>query len=552
MALSLYWKKNKDTKIFITNDIFIGETIEVEHKIMSLPSVTFTIPTETYIDSDIPDASFEFILAYSNGHIFHGIVSNIEIDHYVGVTTIQGVHIADELSSQRVPTNYALKEITLGEIYNFDTYIRPASLGTGEIISNQKVKENPTEDKKPRVTKTGNKKIDRIKNADGSQTTTTTYEMSDGSSRVVTSHVVKEVYGKNNYKKTTTVTKPDGTVVVTVVNKNGYGSSSTEVNTTKAEAEKEDKKEEDDNISQSYVDIGKLDGMFNSTDWTYKFVDDSDDIVITYLFSNQDKLQALTDICKQTENVMWRVSITEERTIEIGRFGEYKQFMITETNMLGDNLKTINDFTSITNYGIYFTDKSDSGTTALTLRDVYNNPYLQNPEFPIIVTGQEVNTERNYSYIDLIPFGSNNNGDYAVLDKEGLALEAGNIYEEAFTSNDVQTVAENNRELTNVDRLIASRQLYTQAVRKLIHSRRKIGYVLTVNNLTSNHNVGDKVRVTFVDELLKVTKCTNYFKKLMTRDDYFYISSLKEVIGIDGFMFWELTLEKFLYNDSEV
>lgn len=148
-------------------------------------------------------------------------------------------------------------------------------------------------------------------------------------------------------------------------------------------------------------------------------MDDIKDVKFTYLFSNQDKLTALTDACKQTEDVFWRVSLTEMRTIEIGKFGKYKELMIDETNMLGEVFGVEEDFQDICNYGIYFTDKSDSGTTALTLRDIYNRPELQNKNFPIIMTGQEINTERNYQYIDLLPFGANNQGDYAVLDVEG-------------------------------------------------------------------------------------------------------------------------------------
>lgn len=514
---------------------------------MSIPQITFTIPTEVWLDSGIPDAEFEFVLVFDNGHIFHGTTKNINSNNLAGTTTIQATHIADELSHRRVPTNYAIKELTLGEIYNFDSYIRPTGMGEGQIITNQKSNKPDSKDK---VTKTGNKTITTVTNPDKSKTRTTVYKMSDGSTRTVVSQIVKVTYGKNAYKQTTTTTRPDGSVIQTVTTKNGYGSTKTEVTKKLKDSDKNAK--DDDDISVQYIDISRLNGMFNDVDWEYKFIDDSDDIAITYLFSNQDKLQALTDICKQTEDIFWRVSLIEERTIEIGRFGEYKQLMVNEQNLLGNELQTIRDFTTITNYGIYFTDKSDSGTTALTLRDVYNRPELQNPNFPIIMTGQEVNTERNYQYIDLIPFGANNNGDYAVLDVEGVALEAGNIYEEAFTSNDVQTVAQNNKELTNEDRLIAGRQLYTQAVRKLKHSRRKVGYTFTIGELDSNYNVGDKLRLSFVDELLKTDRCTNYYKKLMTVDDYFYITEIQRNTEVDNHTTYTLTVEKFLYNDLEV
>lgn len=562
MSLTLYWKPTKDTRHYITNDVFLGNSISVSHKIMDTPSISFQLPTEVLMDSPIPDAQFEFVLTFDNGHIFHGITERIDSDHVTGVTTIQAVHVATELQHRRVPTNYAIKELTLGEIYTYDEYIRPASMGEGgEIISNQKPREEDkkdgTEPEEKKVTKTGNKTINTVYNEDGSKTKTTTYEMSDGTTREVVSHITKVVTGKGAYVQTTVTTRPDGTVTTTVTTKDGYNKGKTEVTTEKPKEDKDvdkgDNTTKDDGISVNYVELSKLSGMFNDENWTYKFTEEgTDDIVITYLFSNQDKLQALTDVCKQTEDVFWRVSLTEERTIEIGKFGQYKELMVNETNLLGNDLVTQRDFTTITNYGIYLTDKSDSGTTTLTLRDVYNRPYLQNPNFPVILTGEEVNTERSYDYIDLIPFGANNNGDYAVLDKEGLALEAGRVYEQSFTSNDVQPVANNNKELSDEDRLVASRQLYTQAVRKLIHSRRKVGYTFDIKDLPNNYNVGDKVRLTFVDRLLKSEKCSKYFKKVMTMDDYFYISEILVTTTYDGFTSFKLTVEKYLYNDKEV
>lgn len=240
------------------------------------------------------------------------------------------------------------------------------------------------------------------------------------------------------------------------------------------------------------------------------------------------------------------------RTIEIGRFGEYKELMIDETNMLGNSFDIEENYEGVCNYGIYFTDKSDSGTTALTLRDVYNSTELQDPNFPIIQTGLEINTERNYEYMDLIPFGANNHGDYAVLDIEGVALEEGNIYEEAFTSNDVQSVAKNNEEITDADRLEASKQLYRQAIRKLKHSRRKIAYYVEIPSLPAYYNAGDKIRLTVVDRILETTTCSNYYRDLLSVSDYFYITSLTEQIQSGGHTTWRLTVEKYIYNNAEV
>lgn len=328
--------------------------------------------------------------------------------------------------------------------------------------------------------------------------------------------------------------------------------STSEQNSESSQDSDKTESSEEENKEETTTVLMDLTGKFNHEGWTFSVMEDIEDVKFTYLFSNQDKLQALTDACRQTEDVFWRVSLTEMRTIEIGRFGDYKELMINESNMLGSAFGMEEDFQDIVNYGIYFTDKSDSGTTALTLRDVFNRPELQDENFPIILTGQEINTERNYGYVDLIPFGANNQGDYAVLDVEGIALESGNIYEGAFTSNDVQSVAENNKEITDADRLEASKQLYKQAIRKLIHSRRKVAYNVKIADLSPEYNVGDKVRFTMISQILEVSNCSNYYEKLLWEDDYFYISSMTETVLQGGGFNYDLTLEKFLYNNEEV
>ena len=335
----------------------------------------------------------------------------------------------------------------------------------------------------------------------------------------------------------------------------GIGSITKKEKLTEQEKKAKEESKSTDTSDEKTIIIDKtqLDGLFSDKDWNYVFTDTAKDVIVTYLFSNQDKLQALTDICKQTEDVFWRISLTEERTIEIGRFGDYKELSITKNNIIDGTLNYVEDFQDVCNYAIYFTDKSDSGTTALTLRDVYNHPELQNENFPVIQTGEEINTERRYDYLDLIPFGANNKGDYAVLDKEGIALEAGNIFEKAFTSNDIQTVAKDtNKELTDEDRLIASRQLYTQSIRKLIHSRRKVGITVSIDDLEPNTNVGDKVRFMLMSEIFKVVKCSGYYKKLLTVNDYFYISEIEMVVHTAGAITYNLTIEKHIYNNSEV
>lgn len=470
--MNLYWVKDKTQKIYLTDDLWLGSSMNYTNQIMYVPNIQFTLPIDVLRGDNsnecIPDSTFEFLIEFDSGHIFHGKVVQKSYDAIAGTVMVDGVHIADELTHYRIPANYAVHNKTFDDLYN------------------------PKEPEQA---------------GDAGQSTATSESTSTSESN----------------------------------------------SSSDSESETVEKKVSNDKILEASKAIAEdLRGKFNHDGWTFLCMEDIEDVTFTYLFSNQDKLTALTDACRQTEDVFWRVSMTEMRTIEIGKFGQYKELMITEDNMLGTTFDVVEDFRDITNYGIYFTDKSDSGTTALTLRDVYNRPELQDEAFPIIMTGQEINTERNYQYIELLPFGANNAGDYAVLDVEGIALEEGNIFEAAFTSNDVQSVAEKNEEVTDADRLEASKQLYKQAIRKLRHSRRKIGYTVKVANLPVNYNVGDKARLTMISQILEMTTCTNYYKKMLEVDDYFFISQITENIESGGLVTYDLTLEKFIYNNSEV
>lgn len=291
--------------------------------------------------------------------------------------------------------------------------------------------------------------------------------------------------------------------------------------------------------------------LFRHKDWTYELDDKASKTKITYLCSNQSIEQILTDICQLTDDIFWRVSLTKPRTIEIGTFCKDSKHIIQSRNVLGDSLQMIDDYQDLVNYAIYMTDKSDSGTTALTLRDVYNKKELINKDFPIILTGSEINTERNYNYPDLIVFGANNKNDYAVMDKKGIELEQGHIFESSFTANDIQTVAKDNKELTDEERLAASKQLYAKAIRKLKHSRRKTGYTFSVDYLPKEINVGDQVTIEFINKILNQSECSKATYKLLANGKL-YISNITKQIHNQEYITYNLTAETMIYNDKEV
>ena len=137
--MNLYLKETPQSpKSFITSNAFLDDSIAFQIELMNLPRISFTLPIEE-LDVDIKDSSFEIILEFDNGYIFQGKVIRKEYDLAKGTIRMDVEHIAHELEHQRVPTNYAVNELTLGEIYNYDTYIRPVSYTHLTLPTNREV-----------------------------------------------------------------------------------------------------------------------------------------------------------------------------------------------------------------------------------------------------------------------------------------------------------------------------------------------------------------------------------------------------------------------------
>ena len=171
----------------------------------------------------------------------------------------------------------------------------------------------------------------------------------------------------------------------------------------------------------------------------------------------------------------WRVNRYDPYQIDIGIFGRQQDVLITEDTYfisLDDITENYND---VINIGVVMSDKSDGGASSLTLRDIFYNKSLMIQGFPVIKTGRVVNSQRSFDYPQIPQFAPEIIGEeFALMDEEGIALEAGQLYWGTVTTNDIQAIAEDNKELTDDDRINATEQLYYSAIRKLKNSRRKV------------------------------------------------------------------------------
>lgn len=286
-----------------------------------------------------------------------------------------------------------------------------------------------------------------------------------------------------------------------------------------------------------------------------KYLDDyAEKNLIEYEFSNETFLEFLTKVCEKTTALYWRVNRQDPYLIEFGIFGHKKDVLINEYNYLISLDDIEENYEDVVNIAVAMSDKSDSGASSLTLRDIFHNPKFMLKGFPVIKTGNKVNSQRYYDYPQLPVFAPEIIGDeFAVMDEEGIALEAGELYWGTVTDNDTQSIADDNREITDGDRLRATEQLYRTAIRRLINSRRKIVYGITTEPLKPRIlSVGDRVLFTLNEGVWELTACSKYYEKILKTSDWFYVTSITDDYSVGNAHTQKLKLSKFLYSDRDI
>lgn len=314
-----------------------------------------------------------------------------------------------------------------------------------------------------------------------------------------------------------------------------------------------------DNLEDIYNDMN-----FAYPGWELDWQDDSASRVIDYVYSRQNKLEALTKTIELTDDLFWRVGFTDEKRIEIGKFGKQKPYTISLKPSGKTNRQMITepeiekDFENVINVATVYSDKSDGGMSSLTLREVYN--YTDDAEieelkktFPVVILRANVNNERDYTqYTSQYPkLAPNNELEYAIIDTESVALESGILIEGTYAFNDLGAFNINSRKITDAKRKKASKTAYKAAIRKLKQARRNYKMQVVVEEMPNDVNVGDKIRLIYTNTLYKIGECSNYYKKLLQHDDWYYIERMTWDIDENGLETNTLTLSKFIRVDRD-
>lgn len=487
------------------------------NELMFAPNTSMVLPIEylPYINGR------EEIKIFINDKCFWGIIKDVNIDKVNETIDISIEHVITEWEYRQVAINTAVSREMLNVIYKGATN---ASKGGQSITANDftvSLKQLPLSDSQI-ISKAG------------------AYAWDNNGDPLTIS-----VSGTIESKK--------GDYTIKLSTKNGTTISiKVSVNDKDKESDVTDP-EIIDKITDIYNDKG-----FVYPGWVVDIEEDEQSTMIDYVYSRQSKLEALTKTCELTSDLFWRVGFTNEKIVEIGDFGTLKPYIISAKPSGESNIHILTepqidyDFDDVINVASVYGDKSDSGMSSVTLRDIYMDESSQVDGFPVVILREAVNNERDYSpYIQYPKLASNNYDEYAVIDEESVALEDGVLIEGTFNYNDLSAFSTDDKIVSDNDRKAAARAVYQASIRKLKQARRSYDIEVVTEEIPLDLTVGDKVRFIYDNSLWVMEECSSYWQKILAYDDEFFVTKIEYNFDQNGVETNVLTLTKWLKIDRD-
>lgn len=304
------------------------------------------------------------------------------------------------------------------------------------------------------------------------------------------------------------------------------------------------------NISKKNTSVKTLlqdkEFVYKRNPWTIIF-DTSSELnqKFEYEFSRESKPEALDKAISMTTDIMKRIPRNSFRVLEVGKFGQKKEFRVTSLNATSVSMST--DGANIKNMVVPIADKSDGGASSLTLRDlITQDSSVVLDDFPIIDTGFQVNTQAMDIGYDFPQYAPNHKNEFAVIDTYGLEVEDGVIYEGTFSANDLQPIQEDGKKITNADRIKATETLYNTVVRLLKNSRRQLSFTVGLDYFPDDINVLDKIQFAIADCVPNYSACmTEFERNVYASDEWFWVTEI-HMVATDCGWTYEVTLAKDL------
>ena len=523
----------------------ILNTISLDNELMLAPSTTLTLPIEWL---EVIDGREEIKIYLDECRVFWGIVWDIEVDKQAETIDLDVRHVVTEWQYRQISVNHAISGDTERSRLNI-VYL-------GENITKNDVTDEA-------ITANGFTaslaEAKNFGNADFiSRARASAWVMSNGDKVDIASVSILKCETDENDNETCTPSTITEAATYKVTFATAKGTS------VSVDVSIEEK------VTPSYgtIDdpavIDKLEDIYNDKNfaypgWEIEFRDGSGARMIDYVYSRQNKLDALTETMELTDDLWWRVGLWNEKKIQIGKFGDVKPYTLSTKPSGATNIKIIEeptidyDFENVINVATVYSDKSDGGMSSLTLREVYQDPTLQKEGFPVVILHANVNNERDYRmYTDQYPkLAPNNEIEYAIIDEASVALEQGTIIEGTYAFNDLSPFQIEGEGITDDKRIKAAKTVYEATIKKLIQARRSYDVHVVTEPIPCDLEVGDKIRFLYDNNLWKMDACSSYWKKVLSYNDLFYVTAITYNYDEYGNLTNELTLTKWLKIERE-
>lgn len=287
----------------------------------------------------------------------------------------------------------------------------------------------------------------------------------------------------------------------------------------------------------------------------FEYQDGVGETKIEMSFSSTNKLEALNEVLNNTENVHFVVDLSDNEgdKIILGEFGQDTDVLISTTAYYEDNCTnrdTSNyltmlteptyavDYTNHYNRAVVFCGDVAEGVMHLTLKDIYDNPELQDPMFPVGMYDHEINlqpetewkeqtnsdktynttkinNEKVYKEYDIVAYANNDNREYYVTDKQQLEEDKvikhtvynfSDLYpipalersEEDPETGEIETIE---LAITDDDRKEITKRAYWRAIRMLKAQRPDHAYQFNSTPLPKGFQDGQKVNFYFAKRI---------------------------------------------------
>ncbi|MCL2864541.1 MAG: hypothetical protein FWE25_03260 [Lachnospiraceae bacterium] len=265
--------------------------------------------------------------------------------------------------------------------------------------------------------------------------------------------------------------------------------------------------------------------------------------IVDYVFSRETQATALSTLSEMTTRSHWRINpFIAGKNVEFGEFGrdsgyifsahrkniEQGIFPIISITPSGTNFDTVR------NVAVVYGQKSDSGMSSLTLRDVYLHPEYWIDGFPIEKIRDDVNNEREYEYDEtLLEIAPNQNFEYRIRDDKSIEQE-GRLLETTTSFNTISPFASMDEEVTNEDRIKASRVAYEATTHILRNARRYDRLPIETAYIPPDLNVGDRVWVEYDPAQELIGECDIERMAYKPYTGYKYVRQIRTTMTIDG------------------